>query len=72
MTQTLEMIFVNAAGSKVTLQLPDPKDGLTAAEVQSAMQQIVQKNVFATTGGNFTGIAGARIVNREVVDMNVV
>jgi len=65
----LEMIFINQAGRNVTIRVADPKDGLTAAEVQSAMQVILNSNVFTSSGGDFVDISGARTVAREVVDL---
>jgi len=71
MSKTLELIFVNAAGSKVTIRVADPKETLTETEVRTVMDQIVNKNVFTSTGGNLTGVAGARMVSRDVAEMNI-
>jgi len=35
------------------------------------MQTILARNVFTTSGGDLTGIAGARIVAREVTELEV-
>ncbi|KKM09929.1 hypothetical protein SY88_17050 [Clostridiales bacterium PH28_bin88] len=71
MTKRLEMIFVNAAGRNTTIAVVDPRDGLTPAEVQAAMQAILDSNVFESTGGDLTAIVGARIVTRQVDDLLV-
>lgn len=70
-TRRLEMQFTNAAGRRVTLAVVEPRENLTAAEVQGAMQTILARNVFTTSGGDLTGIAGARIVAREVTELEV-
>ncbi|MDO7787950.1 DUF2922 domain-containing protein [Desulforamulus aquiferis] len=72
MAQTLELIFINEAGSKVTLRVSDPKENLQATEVKAAMDQIVSSNVFYSTGGNLVSAAGARVVNRDVVEMELI
>lgn len=72
MTKTLELIFVNAAGSKVTLRVADPKDNLLESEVRGVMDTIVAKDIFTSTGGSLVGVAGARIVTRDVTEMNLI
>ena len=71
MNATLEMIFVNAGGSRVTLRVSNPRVDLTGGEVKNAMETIVDKDVFTSTGGSLVGIVGARIVSREVTEINV-
>ncbi|MBC7346574.1 MAG: DUF2922 domain-containing protein [Clostridia bacterium] len=71
MTKRLVLSFQNAAGRRTSISLPNAKDGLTAAEVQQAMQAIIAKNVFASTGGDLVAIAGARIVAQEVTELEV-
>ncbi|NPV27907.1 MAG: DUF2922 domain-containing protein [Firmicutes bacterium] len=69
LTERLELIFQSASGNRVTLSLIDPKDNLTADQVRTAMQTIINKNVFTSAGGDLVGIIGARLVNREVTDL---
>ena len=37
----LDLIFKNAAGKKITLNIEEPKSGLTKAEIDAAMQVVV-------------------------------
>lgn len=67
MTKTLELVFRTAAGSEVSVNIPDPKDDVTLAEAQNAMQNILDKNIFVVKGSAFIGIADARILSRETV-----
>lgn len=69
MEKTLQMVFITAAGAKVTLTLDAPKEGLTAAEVQTAMQTIVAKNIFTSNSGDLTGAVEARIVTRDTASL---
>lgn len=69
MSKTLELIFVNATGSKVTLRVAEPKDNLPEADVRAVMDQIVAKDIFTSTGGSLVSAAGARIVSREVAEI---
>lgn len=65
-TQTLQMRFITQAGTRATISLDNPKDTLTEAEVTAAMDQIIAKNVFLTTGGDLVAKDSAQIVDRTV------
>lgn len=68
-TRRLELIFQNIAGRRTTLAVQDPRDNLTEAEVRTAMELILARNIFTSPGGDLTAIIGARIVTREVSDI---
>ncbi len=65
-TQTLQMTFVNQAGTRTTISLDNPKDTLTQAEVVAAMDQIITKNIFNTSGGDLVAKYSAQIIDRTV------
>lgn len=69
MTETLQMIFLNAAGKKVTISVSDPREDLVQADVQAAMSGILAGNVIITEGGDLTAIDSARIVTRNVTEL---
>lgn len=62
---TLVLTFKLQNGKTFRLSIPDPKPNLTAAEVDSVMNLIVQKNIFATSSPIVEKVS-ARIVDREV------
>ena len=45
----LDLIFKNAAGKKITLNIEEPKSGLTKAEIDAAMQVVVVGGRLRTT-----------------------
>lgn len=51
-TRTLRMSFRNEAGKTVSISLDNPKEDLTAAAVEAAMDLIIAKNIFTTSGGD--------------------
>ena len=57
----LDLVFKNAAGKKVVLNIEEPKPGVTKAEIDAAMQAIVENNVFTTTGGDLVEAVEGRI-----------
>ncbi|AQS60256.1 MULTISPECIES: DUF2922 domain-containing protein [Eubacteriales] len=65
-TQTLQMRFVTQAGTRVTISLDNPRDDLTEAEVTAAMDQIIAKNIFSTSGGDLVAKDSAQIIDRTV------
>ena len=68
MTKTLEMTFRDTMGKNVMINIPNPKDGLTLAAVDAIMQDIIDKNIFATTSGDLVDVVEAKI---RVVDVTV-
>lgn len=69
MDKSLELIFRNAAGKNARLSMQDPKEDLTTEEVEALMNTILEKNVFETTGGDLVEIVGARLIQKEVVEL---
>jgi len=68
---TLELIFTNAQGKTVRLAIPDPKQPVDPAQINATMDLIIQRNVFASNGGDLVGKAGARIVERNVTEITL-
>lgn len=69
--KTIQMIFKNSAGKNFSISLDTPKDDLTGADVKPAMDLIVSKNIFATTGGDVTQLSTANIISRDVVELEL-
>ncbi|MGB9661620.1 MAG: DUF2922 domain-containing protein [Moorellaceae bacterium] len=69
LSKRLELTFQNSAGRRTVLALPDPRTNLTAAEVRAAMELILARNIFTSSGGDLVAISGARIVSRESADL---
>ena len=66
MEKSLQLVFKNAAGSTKIITISNPKENLTKAQTDEAMQKIVAANVFKTVGGDLTQAVEARVVNRNV------
>lgn len=69
MTKRLQLLFRTANSRTVTLSLADPKDDLTAAQAQAAMNTLISKNIFTTTSGDLVAAAGARVVSTDTVTL---
>jgi len=67
--QTLRMVFRNQAGRNVTITLDNPRDDLTAAEIEAAMDLIIARNIFTSTGGDLVAKQDIMIVNSTTDDL---
>ena len=66
MEKSLQLVFQNASGNTKLITISNPKDDLTKAQTDEAMQKIIAANVFKTVGGDLTQAVEARVVNRNV------
>ena len=57
----LDLIFKNAAGKKVILNIEEPKAGITKAEIDAAMDVVVNNNIFNTSGGDIVEALEGRL-----------
>jgi len=71
MAQTLRMTFVNEAGNKYSLNFKDPKAGITAAEVSAAMDVIITKNIFETSGGDLVSKDSAMLIDTTETELTL-
>ena len=65
----LDLVFKNAAGKKFNLNIEEPKTGIKIAEIDAAMQVVVENNIFNTSGGDIVeAVEGhLRTVTTDVV-----
>ncbi|SHN84849.1 DUF2922 domain-containing protein [Desulfitobacterium chlororespirans] len=65
----LRLTFATTLGSTFSLTLPAPKEELTALEAEAAMNLILAKNMFMTTGGELGGIRDIKVVDTTTADL---
>ena len=68
-SKTLRMVFDNAVGSSFTITLPEPKEDLTGPQIEAAMDLIIARDIFTTTGGSLTAKRDIRIVDTITNDL---
>ena len=71
-SKKLVMIFRNAAGKNVTISIDDPKDDLTEEQIKTAMELIVEKNVFKKNDYAFVEAVEAKIVTTDTTEYDLV
>ena len=62
----LEMNFINPEGNRTRLSMNDAREDLTGVDVKSAMETIIDQNVF-----EFTAIHSARLVRTTFEDIEL-
>ena len=62
----LVMTFSNTLGRKISLFVTDPREDLTEAEIKTAMELIVAKNIFEPNGA-----VDAKIVQTETKEFDL-
>lgn len=67
--KVLRMTFNNALGGTVSITLPEPKEGITTAEIEAVMDQIIAKNIFLGAGGAMVSKSDIKIVNTTTDDL---
>jgi Protein of unknown function (DUF2922). len=68
-TQVLRMVFLNTLNKQVTINLNNPKDTLTAAQVQGVMDTVIARNIFTFTGGDLVSKVSARIIDTSTNEL---
>ena len=68
----LVMTFERADGEKVNLTINDPKSDISQSDIQSAMELIVEKNIFAPNDMDLVAPLSAKVVQTETTDYELV
>ncbi|QGQ46773.1 DUF2922 domain-containing protein [Metabacillus sediminilitoris] len=71
MAKVLELQFLNTEGKTVKVNLDSPKEPIDHVAIHSAMDKILAANIFITSGGEFVSEKGARVIDRNVSEINL-
>ena len=71
-SKNLVMTFVSQDNSKVSLTVQDPREDLTEAEIKSAMELVVARNIFAPNGIDLVSSLDAKVVVTETTPFDLV
>lgn len=61
-TKRLIMTFKTTDDKKISLSVDDPREDVTEAEIKSAMDLVVAKNIFAPNGADIISAVEAKVV----------
>lgn len=68
MAKTLELQFSTELGKTARLSIDNPKEPIDEEVVKLSMAQIIASEIFTTGSGKFVSAKGARVVDRNVTD----
>lgn len=71
-TKKLVLVFKNSIGKEMSITIEDPKDSLTEAEIKTAMDLIVEKNIFKKNGNTIVSAVEAKIVSTQTDEYDLV
>ncbi|MDX8366386.1 DUF2922 domain-containing protein [Cytobacillus sp. IB215665] len=71
MAKTLELKFENEEGKVGTIFIENPTEPVDTTLVSSVMDTILSSDVFTSSGGGFIRKKGARVVERNVTDIQI-
>lgn len=71
-SKKLVMTFKNEVGKEVSISIEDPKDDLTEQQIKTAMELIVEKNIFKKNNYGFVSTVKAEIVNTQTTPYDLV
>jgi len=67
----LELQFKNMEGNTVTMSIDNPIEPVNPITVNAAMDDIMQQNVFESSGGDLVSKHAARVVERTVTAVEI-
>jgi Protein of unknown function (DUF2922) len=71
MAKVLELQFKTETGKAAKISVNDPIEPIDTIQVKAAMDNLIATGVFGSSGGVLTGVEGARVVERNVTDYEV-
>lgn len=71
MAKKLEMAFRNEENKTAKIAVDNALDDLDPQDVKTAMETIIAKKVFLNNGGELVDIAGARVVDTEIYELDL-
>jgi hypothetical protein len=72
MAKTLELEFATEFGKSARLSIDNPKEPIDGSVVKVAMEEMIASGVFTSTNGNFASVKGARVIDRNVTDYEII
>jgi len=65
------MNFLNTDGKLAKVSIENPIEPVNPVALEQAMDQLIASNVFSTPGGDLVQKRGARVVERNVVEVEL-
>lgn len=71
-TKRLVMSFLTSEDKKVSLTVDNPREDINETEIKSAMDLVVEKNIFAPNGSDIVATVDAKVVVTDTTEYDLV
>ena len=65
------MTFKTTDDKKVSLTVDNPREDLSEEEVKTAMELIIEKNIFAPGGADLASLVSAKVVQTDTTNYDL-
>ena len=72
LNRKLVMTFKTTDDKKISLTVDNPREDLTDEEVKTAMELIIEKNIFAPGGADLASLVSAKVVQTDTTNYDLV
>lgn len=72
LNKKLVMTFKTTDDKKVSLTVDNPREDLSEEEVKTAMELIIEKNIFAPGGADLASLVSAKVVQTDTTNYDLV
>ncbi|SEN02872.1 Protein of unknown function [Mesobacillus persicus] len=72
MAKTLELQFGTDLGKVARLTVDNPVEPVDVAALKLAMESVIASNAFFSAYGNLVSVGGARVVERNVTEYEII
>ena len=72
LNKKLVMTFKTTDDKKVSLTVDNPREDLNEEEVKTAMELIIEKNIFAPGGADLASLVSAKVVQTDTTNYDLV
>ncbi|WP_066074154.1 DUF2922 domain-containing protein [Neobacillus soli] len=72
MAKTLVLQFGTEFGKTASISVDNPKEPIDEEVVKLSMEQIIASGVFTTASGKLAAAKGARVIERNVTDYELI
>ena len=72
LNKKLVMTFKTTDDKKVSISVDNPREDLSENEIKSAMELIIDKNIFAPNGEDLAALVSAKIVQTDTTNYDLV
>ena len=71
LNKKLVMTFKTTDDKKVSISVDNPREDLSENEIKSAMELIIDKNIFAPNGEDLAALVSAKVVQTDTTNYDL-